>query len=83
MDCDGAAAAGALAAAAGGGVGNGMQVPKAAAVVAAAAAAGGGAAGAHQRGCALQAVLESSAELRAWVRKESKGISRGEVVAPT
>lgn len=87
MDCDGAAAAAAgcasAAAAAGGGVGNGMQAPKAAAVVAAAAAAGGGAAGVHHRGCALQAVLESSAELRAWVRKESKGISRGEVAAHT
>lgn len=81
MDCDGnsgggassAAATLAAAAAAGAaGVVNGGQAHKAGA-----AGLGGGS---HVRSCVLQSVLESSAQLRAWVRKEAKGMSRGEKV---
>lgn len=81
VDCDGSSGGGAascllatLAAAAAAGaaaVVNGSQAPKAAAATAGA----GGAA--QQRSSVLQSVLESSSELRAWVRKEAKGMSRG------
>jgi hypothetical protein len=87
IDCDAATprAAGAAAAAARGcaslaaaaaagaaGVVNGAKAPKAAALATAAAGC------ANSRGCVLQSVLASSADLRAWVRREAKGLSRGE-----
>lgn len=72
----GSAAAGAVAAAAaaggGSGTSNGASTPRAA------AAAAAGAFGQQQRGCVLQSVLQGSPELRVWVRKEAKGLSRGE-----
>ena len=86
MDCDagsggGAACAAAAAAAGGARLGTGTPVSKAAAAVAAAAAAGGGAgssAAQSAKGSVLACVLEQSPELRAWVRKEHKGVAKGE-----
>jgi hypothetical protein len=90
MDCDGsgsgggaascsAAALAAAAAAGAAGVGNGAHTSSKAGAAAAAAAAGGMPLGpGQQRSSVLQAVLESSAELRAWIRQEAKGVSRGE-----
>lgn len=78
-----AASLAAAAAAGAAGIVNGSQAFKGAAASAAAAgAAAGGVGGAaaalqQQRGSVLQSVLESSGELRSWVRKEAKGLSRG------
>jgi hypothetical protein len=86
MDCDGNSGGGASSAAAtlaaasaagAAGVVNGGKAHKSAGAAAPVAAAGGS----HMRSCVLQSVLESSAELRAWVRKEAKGMSRGEQCA--